>query len=334
MSHNVVVLGAGAIGCYFGAMIARRVQDAKGHVSLIGRETTLAPLRQNPLVLDVETQTDVLQGSITFTSDPKALGDADLIVLALKAHGLETAIAQIETHAQADTPVLSLLNGLAPVRTLRARLGARLVIAGMVPFNVVWTSPTSPHRSGPGLVSMERHALTTWLQEIGAEVHITDDLSPIQHGKLLLNLVNPINALSGIPLYDMLSDRGYRRVFAAAISEAITVYDAAGITWEQVGPTNPRLALHMLRAPNWLFRNLVLKKQNLDRNSMTSMASDLALGKPTEIDTINAEITRLGTEHGLETPVNTRLVSLIKSAEAATTPPNMSSQDLIQSAGL
>ncbi|MEP5152854.1 2-dehydropantoate 2-reductase [Planktotalea sp.] len=321
MSYHIVILGAGAIGCHFGASIANGVANAGGQVTLIGRDATLDPLRQNPLIVDGQTKIEVPPEKVTLTSDPKALAQADLIALALKSHGLETAMEQIEACAKPATPILSLLNGLAPVKTLRSNLKTRAVIAGMVPFNVVWTSETSLHPSGPGQISVEQHEVTTWLQSIGTDLQIVDDLSPIQHGKLLLNLVNPINALAGVPLYDMLSDRGYRRVYSAAISEALKVYDAAGIEWAQIGPTNPRLALRMLRAPNWVFRNLVLKKQNLDRTSMTSMASDLANCKPTEIDTINGEIVRLGAEHGIETPVNARLVALVKAAEGGNLSP-------------
>ncbi|MGH1576671.1 2-dehydropantoate 2-reductase [Planktotalea sp.] len=330
MSYHIVILGAGAIGCHFGATIAADILAENGHVTLIGRETTIAPMQKAALTIDNKATAK----AVTFTSDPAAMKDADLIVLALKSHALDAAIEQIETFAQPETPILSLLNGIAPVRTLQERLGARRVLAGMVPFNVVWTSPTELHRSGPGEIALERHEITVWLKQLGHDFHIADDLAPIQYGKLLLNLINPINALAGIPLHDMLSDRGYRRIFAEAIAEALAVYDTAGITWEQVGPSSPRLALKVMRLPNWLFRKMVLNKQNLDRNSMTSMASDLAAGKPTEIDTINGEIVRLGQLHNLKTPINTSLVALVKQAEASSSPPKLAASRLLQDVGL
>ncbi len=330
MSYHIVILGAGAIGCHFGATIVQDVQASGGQVTLIGRDAIIAPMQKTTLTIDDETSAE----TVTFTSDPAALEKADLIVLALKSHALDVAIEQIERFAQPETPVLSLLNGLAPVRTLREQLGARQVIAGMVPFNVVWTSPTELHRSGPGDIALERHEITVWLKQFGHDFQIADDLAPIQYGKLLLNLINPINALAGIPLYDMLSDRGYRRIYAEAIAEALAVYDAAGITWEQVGPTNPRLALKVMRLPDWLFRRMVLSKQNLDRNSMTSMASDLAAGKPTEIDTINAEIVRLGQRRNLKTPINASLVALVKQAEADAAAPKIPASRILQDVGL
>lgn len=318
MTH-VVVLGAGAIGLSVGA----RWSAVLGSVTLVGRAGVLDGLDEGALHLDARRL-----GPLTLRSDPAALADADLIVLAMKAHALDAAMDEIAAHAQADAVILSLLNGLEPVRRLRARFPERAVLAGMVPFNVVWTGPASLKTSGQGRVSLERAPLTDWIASHVGDVALYDDLAPVQWGKLLLNLVGGVNALSGLPLHQMLSDRNYRRVYAAVLSEALRAYRAAGIAFEVVGPTHPRLAIPVLKSPNWLFRTLVLKKQNLDQSSMTSLAVDLAAGRPTEVEIIHGEICRLGAQTGMSTPVNAMLMDLVQEREQSGDAAPISGADL------
>ena len=312
MTAKIAILGAGAIGCYAGAVWSGPVSAAGGQITLIGRARVLAPLRAEPLRAD-----GVAAGPLTRVEDAAAMADADAVVIAVKAHALDPAMEEIAAHAPADAPVLSLLNGLDPVRRLRARFPDRPVIAGMVPFNIVWSGSATLHRTGAGEIAFERHAVTEWLAGAGARLDLHDDLAPVQHGKLLLNLVGAVNVLSGLSLYDTLLQRGYRRVYATALAEALATYAAAGIAWEKVGPTSPRIGIPVLRGPDWLFRRVVLNRQGLDPTSMTSLAVDLAAGRPTEVDTINGEICRIGAACGHPTPVNDALVRLVHAAESS-----------------
>ena len=331
---HIVFFGAGAIGCHTGAAWLSSVAAAGGRITLIGRPSRLSALRDHALDLSGGHNVNVAPGALHITDDPQILSEADLIVLTHKAGALPDAIDAIRAHSAEKTPILSLLNGVAPVRLLRQSLPERDCLAGMVPYNVVWQSNTHLHRTGAGNIALQRHPATEWLAAAGVEIDLHPDLTPIQYGKLLLNLANPINALAGIPLYDMLLDRGYRLVLSAAIAEALNVYDQAGIGWTQVGPNNPRLALRMLRAPTWLFRLVVLRKQRLDRSAMTSMASDLRAGRLTEIDILSGEIATLGRQHEISTPVNSALVRLVKSAETGDSVGPVASQQLLREVGL
>ncbi|WP_157888283.1 2-dehydropantoate 2-reductase [Neptunicoccus sediminis] len=309
----VVILGAGAIGCYLGAHWA-----AKGvPVTLLGRDRLLnlpktglsvengprfsgAELAQNPLI----------------NCDPETLATAGLIVVTVKSTALESAIADIRSHSATDTPVLCLLNGIAPARRLRAALPEQVISAGMVPFNVVWSDSGTLRRSSVGQVVLERSAATEDLiGHIGTEhIQLSNDIRAVQYGKLLLNLNNPVNALSGKSLYHQLRERPYRLVYAAALQEALDVYEGAQIAHAKSGPLSARRIVQMLRTPDWLFNSIALRLQKLDPQSQTSMAQDLFAGKPTEIDTINGEIVDLATATGQVAPVNTRLVELIRQA--------------------
>lgn len=331
---HIVFFGAGAIGCHTGATWLSSVTGAGGRITLIGRPSRLSALRDHALNLSGEQCGSVAAGGLHITDDPQTLSEADLIVLTHKAGALPDAIEAIRAYSGEKTPILSLLNGVAPVRLLRDALPERGCLAGMVPYNVVWQSTTHLHRVGPGNIALQRHPATEWLAAAGVEIDQHGDLGPIQYGKLLLNLANPINALAGIALYDMLLDRGYRLVLSAAITEALNVYDQAGIRWTQVGPNSPRLAARMLRAPTWLFRLAVLRKQRLDRSAMTSMASDLQAGRLTEIDILSGEIATLGRQHGISTPINSALVRLVKSVETGERVGSLESPQLLREVGL
>ena len=257
MALSIAVLGAGAIGCHVGGSWASVLADL-GRVTLIGRPSRIDPIRSDGLKIDGAA---VAREALSATTDTGALAQADLIALAVKSTALDGAMDDIAKHAKPNAVILCLLNGPGPVGALRARLPDHRVLAGMVPYNVVWTGPTTLERSGAGSVEVERHATTETLASAGAELELHDNLSPIQHGKLLLNLANAVNALSGLPLKAMLLDRGYRRVYAASLTETLKVYDAAHIAWQQVGPTSPRVARMALLAPTWLFDRLVIRKQ-------------------------------------------------------------------------
>ncbi len=321
---NVVILGAGAIGCYVGAEWSEPLEKAGKTLTLIGRPSVVGPLARNGVVAD-----DVQAEGIHFSTDARELAQADLIVLSMKAHGLNEAMDEIHNHGNRRAVILSLLNGLSPVRVLKERFPDRDIVAGMVPYNVVWTSDTSLHKTGSGLIALADHPVTQALRNAGCPIEVHSDLSGLQRGKLLLNLIGAVNGLSGLPIHAMLKDRGFRRIYAAALSEALAVYRAADLSFEQVGPTSPKVAIPMLRAPNWLFEPLVLKRQGLDPSSMTSLAVDLQAGRKTEIEILNGEICKLGSEVDYPTPVNDALVRLVKAAERAEAPPNTHSDALV-----
>jgi len=138
------------------------------------------------------------------------------------------------------------------------------------------------------------------------------DLLPVQWGKLMLNLNNPVNALSGLPLREELMQRGYRRCFASLIDEALGVLKVAGIAPAQVAAVPAHRLAGLLRLPDWIFRIVAARMLRIDAKARSSMADDLALGRRTEIDALSGEVVRLAREHGLSAPRNSRMVSLLE----------------------
>jgi len=129
--------------------------------------------------------------------------------------------------------VLSLQNGVANADVARSAAPALQVLPGMVPYNIAEVAPGHLHRgTGGHLAAEDDPALRAWLPAFEAarlRLKLYADLRPVQWGKLLLNLNNPVNALSGLPLRAELMQRGYRQVFAALQREALAALEAAGI---------------------------------------------------------------------------------------------------------
>ena len=171
-----------------------------------------------------------------------------------------------------------------------------------------------------GTLWAEDHAETQALAEaIGkgpGALRLSGDMVGVAWGKLLINLNNAVNALSGRTLLEQLSDRDYRRVVAASQVEALDILKAAGIRPAQIGPFPPALVPHVIAAPDFLFRHTVLRTQKIDASARSSMADDFAAGRPTEIDWLNGEVVALARRLGRRAPVNERIVALVKQAEA------------------
>jgi len=145
----------------------------------------------------------------------------------------------------------------------------------------------------------------------GLATMLPPDIRAVQWGKLLLNLNNPVNALSDLPLRQELLDRDCRRVFAALQTEALRVMARAGITPAQVTAVSPTLLPHVLRLPNWLFTRLAKRMLQIDATARSSMWDDLEAGRVTEIDALSGAVVRLAAQHGIAAPLNARMCELL-----------------------
>ena len=157
-----------------------------------------------------------------------------------------------------------------------------------------------------------------------------EDLRPVLWGKLVLNLNNAVNALSGLPLKQQLETGAYRKVLVASIREANQVLKTAGIRPAKLGKTDPKILPFIMGIPDWLFRRLSPLILKVDDKATSSMQEDLRAHKKTEVDFLNGEVVALAAAHGSEAPINARIVELIKQAEAADEgSPNMSTAALM-----
>ncbi|WP_443053026.1 2-dehydropantoate 2-reductase [Streptomyces sp. FXJ1.172] len=310
------VLGAGSIGCHLGGHLL-----AAGHdVALIGRPATMEVLRERGLTLSTSVRPPVQlpPDRLTLATGPEAAAGADYVLVTVKTAGTEAAAKDLAAHIAPGAVVVSFQNGLHNPATLRAALPGHTVLAGMVPYNVVQSEPGTVHQGMPGrLMTEPDDTLLTAFRGAGLAIEARTDMSEVQHAKLLMNLNNAINALSGLPLRDQLGRRAFRRCLALCQREALAVYRSAGIAPARLGPTAPGVTPYVLGLPDALFRRVAAASLRIDAQARSSMWEDLQRGRPTEIDSLQGEIVALATAHGRSAPANARLVTLVHEVESA-----------------
>jgi len=315
---TICVYGAGSIGCYVGGRLAATGST----VTFVGRESLAGPVRTHGLRL-TDWQGASLQvppSALRFATDPAAASGADLVLVTVKSAATEAAGRELARVLAPTVLIASFQNGLHNAEELRRCLPGWTVLTGMVQFNVVNRGEGRFHHGSEGLLEIERHErLQPFLPAFecaGLPLALHDRMEPVQWAKLVLNLNNPINALSNLPLKEQLSQRPYRRCVALAQDEALGLLAAAGIAPAKLTPLPPRWIPTALRLPDAIFTRVAGRMLAIDPQARSSMWEDLQAGRRTEVDYLNGEIVQLARYLGRTAPVNARLVALMRDAES------------------
>src|SRR6188768_3929249 len=193
--RTIGIAGAGSIGCFVGGMLA-----AGGRcVALLARPRVIAEIESNGLRLTSFEGLDrrIAADQLTLSEDPSIFNDAGVVLVTVKSADTAEIADVIARHVPHDAVIMSLQNGVGNVGVLRQRLPGRIVLGGMVPFNVVSAGQGRFHRSTSGDIVIEADDDVTAerLTVPGLKMRATADISGVQWGKLLVNLNNALNAL-------------------------------------------------------------------------------------------------------------------------------------------
>ncbi len=314
---RITIFGAGSIGCYVGGCLAA----AGAHITLVARQRVIDDIKQHGL-----TVTDYLgrkehtpAAQLELLTELPTAHECDLVLVTVKSAATLEAAMALKASIGQRVPVISFQNGIHNADELLAHLKGNPVLAGMVPFNVIGAGQGKYHQGSAGKLEVQASALPQGTQAAfdAARLALTQhpDMKAVLWGKLLLNLNNPVNALSGVPLKEELSQRNYRRCVALAQREALAMMRLAGIQPAKVTPLPSRLLPVLMNVPDWLFTRAARKLLAIDPLARSSMWEDLEAGRTTEIDWINGEVVKLAKHLGRNAPVNTKLVELIRAAE-------------------
>jgi 2-dehydropantoate 2-reductase len=320
---KVAIFGAGSVGCFIGGAWAA----AGVPVTFIGRLKIASDLGEHGLTLSDYRgwQTHLPPGDVDYRCGPEAVDEAEVIALTVKSGDTAAAAGDIAKHATAGATVISFQNGVSNVDLLEQGLGGRFEVArGMVPYNVAYLGKGRFHKGVAGdLYAEQRAGVRSLAEAVGdgaAALKFSDDMLGLAWGKLLINLNNAVNALSGRTLIEELKQRDYRRVFAASIREGLELLKRAGIEPATVGPIWPAMLPRIINSPDWLFNRFFLKRWKIDAKARSSMADDLAAGRKTEIDYLNGELVLMSERLQCAAPVNRAIVELVRKAEAGAEP--------------
>jgi len=301
MRPRVAVVGAGAVGCYFGGMLAR----ADVPVVLIGRPALAEAVRRNGLFLDCLTFQERVNAEVS--TELSAAKAADIILFCVKTLDTETAAKQLAPHLRPEAIVVSMQNGVDNAERMRHAAGidaisSAVYVAAAVP------EPGRVKHSGRGdLVIGPRTARTARVAALfetaGVRCPITDNIATELWTKLVWNCAgNAISALGRVNYGQLAAAEYAHPLLEMVVAEALAVARAAGVE------------IPSLAEPKAAFAGAMkLLKQMGPATSST--AQDLARGKRTEIDSLNGYVSRKGLQLGVPTPVNYTLYTLVKLAE-------------------
>jgi 2-dehydropantoate 2-reductase len=321
-ADRIAILGAGSVGCFIGGCW----QAAGLPVTFIGRPKIAADVAEHGLTVSDYSGWHAHLDKVDYRTDASALAEADIIALTVKSGATAEAAEEIAAHGREGALVISFQNGISNVDVLRETLGDRFeVVRGMVPYNCAYLGDGRFHKgvAGAPLFADDAPRTRELKERIGsgpAELRLSGNMLGIAWGKLLINLNNAVNALSGRTLIEELKQRDYRRVFAASIREGLKLLRVANIDPAMVGGVGPRLLPLVIASPDWLFNKVFLRKWKIDAKARSSMADDLAAGRKTEVDYINGELVRLAEKIGVDVPVNRKIVELVRKAEGGAKP--------------
>ncbi|SEM40247.1 ketopantoate reductase [Pseudoxanthomonas sp. GM95] len=293
---QIAVMGAGAVGCYYGALLARA-----GHaVTLIGRQPLVDAVQAHGLWL--ESAAFDGQVALAASVDPAAVRDADVVLFCVKSGATEDAGAQIAPHLSSHAQVLSLQNGVDNAARLAQVLG-RDVIPTVVYVATEMAGPGHVRHHGRGdLVigpSPGSATLADALAAAGIPTQVSDTVFAALWSKLVINCVyNALSAIAQQPYGVLVQQTGVERAMRDAFDECAAVAAAEGIA---------------LPGDLWTQARAIADTMAGQRSST---AQDLARGKPSEIDHLNGAIVCLGAARGIATPVNHTLWCLVKLLES------------------
>lgn len=294
--QRIAVMGAGAVGSYFGGMLARAGAD----VTLIARGPHLEALQRDGLFLDTLQFKERVP--VKASADPAAVQGAELVLFSVKTTGTEQAARSIAPHLTPGTRVVSLQNGVDNIERIRA-------VSGIEAFgSVVYVAASIPE---PGRVlhggrgdlaigdprSEGVATIAETFARAGVPCRVSENIQGDIWQKFLLNCAgNAVTALSRANYAQLVTNPPACQVVAAALEETRSVGLAAGVRF----PDAP------------LGIKEVLEIYGRYGTSTSSTAQDVARGRHTEIDSFNGYVARRGAELGVPTPVNLTLYALTK----------------------
>jgi 2-dehydropantoate 2-reductase len=293
---NIAVMGAGAVGCYFGGLLARA-----GHsVTLIGRARHVEAVQTKGL--RIETSSFEAYVPIKATTEASGVTDADVVLFCVKSSSTESAGRDMLPYLKPDTAILSLQNGVDNAGRLQAVLG-RAVIPAVVYVATEMKGPGYVKHHGRGDLAIGPHPASARIAAAfaGAAIPtlVSDNVIAALWEKLVINCAyNAFSAVPQLPYGRMVEVPEVTGVMNDVVRECVAVAAASGVSLP--GDIAGRVAAIAGSMPD----------------QYSSTAQDLARGKPSEIDYLNGYVIRKGAELGISTPVNRVLYTMVKLAES------------------
>lgn len=292
---KIAVMGAGAVGCYFGAMLAR----AGNAVTLVGRPQHVDAVKRHGLMLEHRDFKEAVP--VRATTDPAGVADADVVLFCVKSADTEAAGYAMASHLRGDATVLCLQNGVDNADRLQATIG-RIAVPTVVYVAAEMAGPGCVKHHGRGELIIGSSSASADIAAAFIQAEIPTTVSGHVINELWIKLItncayNALSAVAHLPYGRMFKVGGVSDVVRAIVRECVTVASALRIDV----PDN--------------ITETVLALADSMPDQYSSTAQDLARGKKTEIEYLNGYVVRKGAELSIPTPTNLVLLVMVKLIE-------------------
>lgn len=298
---GIVVVGAGAVGSFFGGLLAKAGES----VTLIGRPAHLQAIEKHGLRIDSKAwgREEIIHG-LGLSQDIKAVATADLVLFCVKSTQTAAVAESMQGALSESAVVLSMQNGVENPEILRRFLPQARVVPVAVYVALALASPGCVQHFGRGELTVGPsspwlEATAERLRKAGIGVTVSDQVMRDLWLKLVVNTAfNAFSAVTQKTYGEMFKEPMVQATVRQLTQEAVAVAQAEGhdISIEQ----------------GWSAVETIAKTMAGQRSST---AQDLAAGKLTEIDFLNGTVVRRAEMHGLSVPVVRALWSLVRLME-------------------
>jgi 2-dehydropantoate 2-reductase len=298
---RIAVMGTGGTGGYFGGLLARAGEE----VTFIARGDHLEAIRKNGLAIK-----SVLAGDFSIpakaTDNTQDIGPVDLVLFCVKAYDNAAAAGQIRPLIGPQTVVLSVQNGIDNEQQIGEVIGAEHILGCVSYVSSIIESPgVIAQTGGPGKIvfgemqggtSARTETLQSTLQNSGITAELHADIQVALWQKFLgICGVNGITALTRLPLGEILACEETRNLMRGTMEEVEAVARASGAN-----------------LPEACVDQSMDLFSSVEPSVRGSMYYDLAAGRRLELDVLNGTLVRLGSEHGIPTPINFAIYAALK----------------------
>lgn len=302
--QKIYVLGAGAVGCYFGGMLARAHQD----VTLIARPARALAINELGLEMDCKSFQEVVK--LKANSDISILSDADLVLLSVKSLDTEKMMQEIVPILPNKTVILSLQNGVTNVEIASKILTNPIYPAVVyVASGMIGDRTLKHHGRGELYIGNLKEllpqdaanlkAISQLFENATVPCTVTSDIKRDMWLKFLVNCAfNAISGIGQISYGEMVKVPEIVKLIDEITKEFLTIasYEGVNISYLEAKEANALIASTMV-------------------TQVSSTAQDLAKMKSTEIDFLNGYIVELGKHYGVPTPFNESVYTLVRMLE-------------------
>ena len=295
---NVLMVGAGSVGGFFGAHLAKQNQD----VSFLLRPRTLQAVKERGLTIRSAAGTFTVRPRAA--ADPRELPKPDLVILSVKAYDLDEVLDQLSPVLSEQTVLLTLQNGVDTEDRILARIHHDCVVGGVayIYSKIVEPGVIEHYKRGSvaigelmGHRSERVQAIASVFQQAGIPCQLVEDVRRTKWEKMCWNCVfNPLTVLINDRIAKALDHPQMLEVIRQIVDEVVAVAAACKV------PLTGDMSAKVVR---W--------SQEI-RDIHTSMYDDWKAGRPTEIDYLNGYIVQRAREWGIPTPLNEALAVMIK----------------------